>query len=276
MLVTLITCTGSRPEAFARCEYMMQQQTYKGPIDWLIVDDSYPETLMSIPKESNIKQRYFRGPIPWTPAINTQRPNMMKSLENINPETTAIFVIEDDDYFSPDYIETFLFLLNRFDCVGEANNKYYAIKSRSYKEWKNLGHASLCSTGLRYSSYQILYDAVNSGELFMDMAFWRKAFERNTESVLFIGLNVGVGIKQMPGRHGIGAGHDPEGQGFIKDPSFAMLRRWIPLEEDFNYYKAMGTRPDSDSPGLAIQKNYLTTIDNTSKKIENSVSLFKR
>jgi hypothetical protein len=276
MLVTIITCTGSRPEAFARAELQMQRQTYKGPIDWIVVDDSEPQTIMTIPKTSNIKQHYFRGPVLWTPSINTQRPNMHEALLHVNPESTAILVAEDDDFYAPDYIETLLFLLNRYDCVGEANNKYYAIKSRSYKEWKNLGHASLCSTGLRYSQYQILYDAVNSGELFMDMAFWRKALERNTKSVLFIGLNVGVGIKQMPGRHGIGAGHDPEGQGFIKDPGFDMLRRWIPLDEDFNYYKAMGSRPDADSPGLLIQKNYLTTIDNASKKIENSVNLFRR
>lgn len=276
MLVTLITCTGSRQEAFARCEYYMQRQTFKGAIDWIIVDDSEPRTVLSLDKSPNIKQRYFRGPVLWTPAINTQRPNMHEAMLHVNPESTAILVVEDDDYYAPDYIETLLFLLNRYESVGEANNKYYAIKSRSYREWKNLGHASLCSTGLRMSAYQTLYDAVNSGELFMDMAFWRKAFERASSNVLFIGLNVGVGIKQMPGRHGIGAGHDPEGQGFVKDPGFDMLKKWIPIVEDFNWYKDMAARPIVDSSGLAFQQNYLVTLNNASKKIENSVTLFQK
>jgi hypothetical protein len=287
-MITLITPTGARLEAFARCEEYMLRQTVKDPIQWIVIDDAEPRTKITIPKSSNIQQEYYRGPVLWTPHINTQRPNMHEALQHVNPKTEAIFVIEDDDYYAPNYLETLLWLLQKFEAVGEANNKYYAIKSRSYREWKNLGHASLCSTGLRMSSYQILYDAVNSGELFMDMAFWRKAFERGTSNVLLIGLNIGVGIKQMPGRHGIGAGHDPEGQEFKKDPSFDMLKRWIPIEEDFNWYKQIASQPCSNSPGLVFQKNWLTDKagnnpipvmgeqNNPSKKIENSVALFKR
>lgn len=282
MTITLITPTGARQEAFARCEYYMQQQTYKGDIHWIVIDDSEPKTAMTIPKNSNIRQEYIRGPIPWTPHINTQRPNMHEALLHVKRDTEAIFVIEDDDYYAPDYLEILLFLLQKFQAVGEANNKYYAIKSRSYKEWKNIGHASLCSTGLRGELYQVLYDATNSGELFIDMSFWRKCFERGIKNALIIGLNIGVGIKQMPGRHGIGAGHDPESQDFIKDPGFGMLRRWIPIAEDFEWYRQMALKPAEISPGLVLQKNWLTDAagnnpnKDSSKKIENPVNLFAK
>lgn len=278
-MITLITPTGSRPEAFARCEYYMQRQTFKGDIHWIVVDDSEPKTALSIPKNSNIKQTYIRGPVGWTQHINTQRPNMHEALLHVQRDTEAIFVVEDDDYYAPNYLEILLWLLQRFDVVGEANNKYYALKSRSYREWKNIGHASLCSTGLKGSVYQTLYDAVNSGELFIDMAFWRKCFERSINNVLLLGLNIGVGIKQMPGRHGIGAGHDPDSQEFVKDPGFDMLKRWIPIEEDFNWYKNVALRPAAPNPGLVLQKNWLTDPSQvpkigTSKKIDNPL-IFK-
>ncbi len=257
-MITLITPTGSRQEAFTRCEYYMQRQTYKGPIHWIVIDDSEPKTVLSIKPDSNIKVEYVRGPVAWTPHINTQRPNMHEAMLRVKPDTKGIFVIEDDDYYSPTYLETLIWMLNRFDVVGEANNKYYGIKSRSYREWKNVNHASLCSTALTYKAYQTLYDAVNSGELFMDMSFWRKAFERGHKAMLFMGVNNGIGMKQLPGRHGIGAGHDPEGQEFTKDPAFDMLKRWIPIQEDFEWYRQLAMRPTELSPGLQLQASWLT------------------
>lgn len=253
--ITLITPTGARQETFARCEYYMERQTYKDPIHWIIIDDAAPPTPVSLDPKGNIEQQYVRGPVAWTPHINTQRPNMHEALQHVREDSEAIFIIEDDDYYAPEYLETLMWLLGRYEVVGEANNKYYAIQSRSYREWKNLTHASLCSTGMRYSIFQTLYDAVNSGELFMDMAFWRKTFERGHKNALIINLNIGVGMKQLPGRHGIGAGHDPELQQFIADPGFDMLKRWIPIEEDVEWYRDIARRPPQDNPGLIYDRS---------------------
>lgn len=237
-LVTLITPTGARPEAFNQCMYYMNRQTYKGPIQWIVVDDAEPRQPMPAKLGNNITIEYHRGPKLWTPKINTQRPNMDLALNHVKGE--FIFVIEDDDWYHPSYLETFLWLMQRYDVVGEANNKYYAIKAKSYKEWSNLKHASLCSTGLKYSQLSILDEAINSGELFMDISFWRKCTEQQINAVLFMGLRLGVGIKQMPGRHGIGAGHNPEAQGFLSDMHMIVLEKWIGA--DVEYYKQMAAK----------------------------------
>ena len=38
-MLTLLTATGARPEAWAICEQLMARQTYAGPVRWVIVDD---------------------------------------------------------------------------------------------------------------------------------------------------------------------------------------------------------------------------------------------
>lgn len=253
-LITVITPTGLRPQAFARCEHYMQRQTYTGDIQWIVIDDAEPRTTLSIPKNSNIHQEYYRGPVPWKPGINTQRPNMHEALQHVEKDTKAIMVWEDDDNYHPTFIDTMMFLLQRFPAVGEANNRYYAIKSRSYKEWKNVNHSSLCSTAMWGKLLPVLYEAVNSGELFMDISFWRKVYEQGHNAILLLNANLGCGIKEMPGRHGIGAGHDPEGQGFTKDPGYDQLKAWT--GDDWKWY--MELAQSTPEPGTLKQQSWIT------------------
>ena len=47
-MLTLLTATGARPEAWAICERLMARQTYAGPVRWIIVDagpEAQPVTL---------------------------------------------------------------------------------------------------------------------------------------------------------------------------------------------------------------------------------------
>jgi len=38
-MLTLLTATGCRPQAWAICEELMRRQSYAGPVKWIIVDD---------------------------------------------------------------------------------------------------------------------------------------------------------------------------------------------------------------------------------------------
>ena len=235
-LVSLITCTGSRPLALSMCERFMARQTYKGPIQWIIVDDSDAAHPISskVIGAPHITQEFYRGPKSWRPGINTQRPNMDEGIKHVKGD--YILVVEDDDWYSPHYIETYLWLLTRYPVVGEGNSRYYALKDRMYKEWNNFRYASLCNTAMHAEMLPVLDEAVNSGQLFPDMEFWRKCNEKEIPNVILINLYLGVGIKQMPGRPGIGSGHHTNAvEGFIKDPGFNYLKKWVG-EEDARHY----------------------------------------
>lgn len=229
-LITVITATGARPEAFARCEYYMKRQTVKLPLQWLVVDDHYDKEPTRCTMDCQI---YIKGPKLWRPGINTQRPNLDAAIPYIKGD--YVFVWEDDDWYAPDYFEHMLRLLKHYKAVGEGNSSYYNIAARKWKQWKNLDHCSLCQTGFRAELIPRFEEAVNSGELFMDMALWRVFYCHHLKPFIFLNQNLVVGIKGMPGRHGIGAGHDPD-HTFISDPGFKKLDELIGLA-DSGYYK---------------------------------------
>lgn len=228
-LVTLITATGGRQEAFAQCEKYMARQTYKGPIQWIIVDDCEPATNITLPfgdyQNTWIRQEYYKGPKTWRQGLNTQRLNMDFAIPHVKGD--YVFVVEDDDYYREDFIEAYLKLLQLYPAVGEGNAKYYNISERMYKEWNNYGHASLCQTGFRKELLVVFEDAVNAGELFMDCTLWRLLRERNLKPLLFANQDYVIGMKGLPGRFGIGAGHQPIEQGFKRDPDFSILKAWV-------------------------------------------------
>lgn len=234
MLVTVITATGARPEAFARCEEYMKRQTYQGNLEWIVVDDYQEQpTKCTLPS-----QIYVKGPKPWRPGINTQRPNMDAALPFIHGD--YIFVWEDDDYYHPNFLEHYLRLLKSYSAVGEGNSTYYNIKERSWREWKNYTHCSLCQTGIRKELLPRLEEAINSGELFIDMALWRILYVHKLKPFIFLNQNLTIGIKGMPGRLGIGAGHTPDTT-FTKDPGFNKLEELIG-KDDAGYYKEMSMK----------------------------------
>ena len=236
MLVTLVTATGARPEAFARCEEYIKRQTYKGPLEWIVVDD-YQEkpTKCTLPC-----QTYIKGPKPWRPGINTQRPNLDAALPYIHGD--FIFPIEDDDWYSPNFLEQYLTLLRSYSIVGEGNAVYYNIRERSWRNWSNYNHCSLCQTGFRKEHLPRFEEAINSGELFIDCVLWRIFRDHKLKPFLFANQDLLVGIKGMPGRFGIGAGHTPD-TSYTKDPGFKKLEEMIGVADTAYYRKIVSSLP---------------------------------
>lgn len=231
-LVTVITCTGGRPEAFAQCEKYMLRQTYQGPIQWIVIDDCEPSTQLTIPY-GRIQQEYHKGPKTWREGINTQRLNMDESLKYVKGD--YIFVFEDDDWYSPSYIEAYVNLLQYYPAIGEGNAKYYNISDRSWKEWHNYRSASLCQTAIKKEFLPILDKAINSGQLFIDIQLWKNMLDGGHKPLMLVHQDYVIGMKGLPGRFGIGAGHQPQDQGFKHDPDFSMLRKWV--GDDWEWYR---------------------------------------
>jgi len=225
-LVTLLTPTGGRPDAWKLCERYMHRQTYKGPLEWIVVDDMLPM------QTCTRGQQQVCGPKPWRAGINTQRPNCDLLIQLAKGE--YIFWIEDDDWYAPNYIETMLYLLQRYDAVGEANNRYFALTDRSYIEFNNTRHASLCSTAFRRKFIPVMEEVINSGaNPFFDTGFWSRLVTGHENAMMILNTRLNIGMKQLPGRTGIGAGHhNTKAQGFTRDPMFEMLRNWVGADAD--------------------------------------------
>lgn len=236
-LISLITCTGTRPEAFALCEKWMGRQTaFKVfPFEWIVVDDG------PVPINCTMGQTYVRGPKQWEEGINTHRYNMDAALEKVRGD--YIFVIEDDDFYTPEYIETMIDLMRFVPVVGEGTAKYYNLKIPGYKEMRNREHASLCQTALRSTHKDLLYKAVHSGELYFDIHLWRTVIDSKIPSILVNDTALCIGMKGLPGRTGIGAGHKKEKRDYYLDAGGRKLKEW--LGSDAQYYESFLRKKDA-------------------------------
>lgn len=218
-MLTLLTATGARPAAWALCERWMARQDYAGPVRWIIVDDGPEPQPVTFRREG--WQLLLVRPSPhWAPGQNTQARNLLKGLAAVGPEERLV-IIEDDDWYAPDWLTTVAAELEHAELVGEHRARYYNVEQRRGRQLANTGHASLCSTAMRGSALRDFADTCRSRPKFIDLELWRRARGRR-----LLGGHRVVGIKGLPGRGGIGMGHDPDFKGEA-DVSGALLRRWI-------------------------------------------------
>lgn len=230
-LISLITCTGHRPEAFKLCQSFVQRQTYKGPVQWIVVDDSIsPKATPGTIRLPNtfIDRLVMPGPKEWQEGFNTQRDNMNAALRVAEGE--YIFIIEDDELYKPTYIERTLKLLQYASAVGEVSAKYYHVGLPGYKEMRNYIHASLCQTAIKKNLKETLLASINSGELYFDIHFWDQIRNKCIPAIMTADSNGVISMKGMPGRTGIGIGHKTKD--YILDPKLVKLKEWCGADTD--------------------------------------------
>jgi hypothetical protein len=229
-MITLITPTRDRPEAFALCEKYMARQTYTGPKQWIVADDG------DVPAKTTMGQMHVRRPVSSSP--NTLAPNLLEAIKHIDPSSEAIFFVEDDDWYSPMYIESLLPHLNGREIVGLGCHRYYNVHTRQWRIFNNTAHAGLCVTAIVPSMLDWLIQCCNgciadNDGPWVDIRLWcanpKYPYRKHDGYVLPNG-GLCVGIKRMPGRNGLGGGHgvgDPDG--FFSDCDWGMglLRDWI-------------------------------------------------
>lgn len=203
----------------------MKRQTYKKPYEWVVVDDGPESTLCTM------GQKYIRGPVTWYEGHNTQRGNMDAGLKAATGD--KLLFIEDDEYISPDYLSVYADMLNYTQAVGEACAKYYHIGMPAFMELHNQDSASLTQTGIRRELIPLMDRAVNSGEFFFDIFFWKKVHKEHVQAILFYEKNLLYGMKGLPGRHGLGGGHD-KNKGYMIDQGHTTLKKWLGV--DAQYY----------------------------------------
>ena len=217
-LITVITPTGDRPEAFALCERWMSQQTYTGRIQWIVVDDGVEPTTCTM------GQHYIR-----------QRPmnhhslcrNLRSAIPRIQGE--CIFVVEDDDYYAPHYLSTMVGRLQRADLVGEFGAKYYYLRHESFRHnHQSEHHASLCRTGMTRAVLGTLERCAQGWHPSVDLRLWR-SWNGSTFTWRDAGgtQSLCVGMKGVEGRQS--RGWKPS-RNAVADPDLMTLEKWVGKE----------------------------------------------
>lgn len=99
MKLTVVTCTGGRPELFALCRRWVERQTM-APTRWLVTTDcgDHPDApsadIVRIPDDFDVAQV-------GTPSRATRA--LVYALRLVEPDS-AVVIMEDDDWYGPRYI----------------------------------------------------------------------------------------------------------------------------------------------------------------------------
>lgn len=220
-MINILTATGARQKAWSICEKLMAAQTYKGEVNWVIVDDGpKPQVVYYEEAGGPDWSLTFLRPRPlWSPGMNTQARNLLAGLEYVDRRYPLV-IIEDDDYYAPDYIEFALAQLAGVDLAGETRARYYNIATRRWRHLSNTTHSSLASTVMQGAAIDAFAKACKSGDKFIDIRLWASVRRKR----LYEGGRV-VGIKGMPGRGGIGIGHREDFG--TRDVNDEVLKHWL-------------------------------------------------
>ena len=223
-MVTLITPTGDRFQSFALLETYMGRQTMKFD-QWIVVDDC------ENPTPCNLGQEVVRREPFWKNGDMTLPLNILTALPLVKGD--YILIVEDDDWYHPDYIKTMVEHLQNYDLVGEGLAHYYNVFNHQYKIHTNRDHASLCQTGFRNNVKELIQSCVKSNinKKFLDINIWKLPINK----IVFTDSTKCVGIKGIKGgRPGIGHGHH-NNMGRVDATPFNTLSQWI--GDDVNIYK---------------------------------------
>lgn len=214
-MITLLTCTGDRPELFRRQERWMVRQSMRWQ-NWIVVDDG------DHPTECTLDQKYIRLP-PGLPPTESFARNLRTAL-HAHAELRGsefVFMIEDDDWYGPHYVTSLMLALLDHDLAGESYARYYNVSQRSYYFCRNTSHASLCSTAFRAALIPRILPLIDDEDALLDIRIWSeidcsKHLQRTRHS---------VGLKGQSGRSGLTWAHD-SGR-FRADPDGVILRQWL-------------------------------------------------
>lgn len=235
-MIALITPTGDRPKQIQLCEEFMRKQDYKGKVLWILVDDCVPETTGNIGISGfsdNWTVIHIYPKVKWKLGDNSQANNILRGLDVLRYyPIEAVFIIEDDDYYSPQYLSVMMEKLKGFDVVGQQCTVYYNPVIRGWMRNGNYTHASLFQVAFSITVLPQFASVCRRRIKYIDMNFFRSMAHHKVN--LFNGQDLAIGIKGLPGRTGIGMGHRAEIK-MARDPEFLKLKELI--GEDYKYYE---------------------------------------
>lgn len=214
-MIALITPTGARAKQIQLCAQWMKAQTYTGDVLWVIVDDAEQKTTNFI--NNDFRERWIIEkvyPVPhWKKGQNTQKRNLLAAVQEIKNygDIDYVFIIEDDDYYSPQYLETMLQRVKGYAASAQTKTIYVHMPDFASKQFSNTKHGSLFETVFSIDVLNVFENTLKKGsEKFIDIYFWKNLLGNSKFTVNLFDeeKRLAVGIKGMGGRDGVGSGHD--------------------------------------------------------------------
>jgi glycosyltransferase involved in cell wall biosynthesis len=223
-VITIITPTADQPMGMALAERWMARQTVQ-PAQWIVADDGTIPATLTMGQEHIVRPRQHEG-------ARSLAGNILAALPHVRGDIVAI--IEHDDWYSPDHLETCISGLDYAEITGSSKQRYYHIGAQRWIVMRNIGSA-LCNTAIRATSLKYLesaaHTALQKNLIGLDRMLWDSLNGNGniTESETV------VGIKGLPGRLGLGMGHRPNASPkWTSDPNEYQLKAWI--GDDINLY----------------------------------------
>ena len=238
--LTVVTCTGDRPEAFALAEKYMARQTVK-PAQWLVLDDGTKPLL------GDLHKYYYYLPNFAGPGSMIRK--LKYILDNNLVLGSGLVFWEDDDWYAPTWLAMITEALKTGDVVGEGRAVYYNVHGRWWHDHGNMGHASLCETAVSRKFFPILQRLVDlSIDPYLDNRIWRHPGIKQTlvDPTTDGRTRLSIGIKGMPGRKGYGTGHNAIDRGGKRDPGLKKLTEFIGSDADL--YAGFSTAGQKSPP----------------------------
>ena len=240
-VVSLITATGDRPRALDLCAEWMHRQTWDGGVEWIIVDDGQEPYVPEYRRVGwwvrHIKRKHTG------PGLESFLGNVTAGVQSVTGD--VVLFIEDDDWYAPEHIEEMVARLEKHEAVGNNLQRYYRLPKRSYLEKQNGANvACLCQTGLRAEHAPLILDSVaecrQRGRFHVDVGFWARVRDSGLRRDVYLERPTTVGMKGLPGRSGLGLGHQGAGFGPYRwkdDQGAVKLREWV--GDDAGLYLAL-------------------------------------
>jgi hypothetical protein len=216
MFCTITPTRGDRPELLEFCKHQLQRMNIK-PAHSYFIDDK--------PSSGHVDlvTRVKKG-------IN----------QAINDGFENIYIIEDDDYYSPFYFSKLRLRLDGPSFIGIPHTLYYHIGLRQYKGITHPGRSSLFTTAFKSHVLENFHwpDDTNP---FLDLKLWEHAKKHKrmftTEyidsSLMFpaIGIKHGIGLCGGSGHNRMKYQND--------DPDLEFLKRHVDSDAFYFYQRLM-------------------------------------
>lgn len=223
--VTLITPTGDRPGSFALLERWIGRKTFQGRMQWLVIDDG------QVPTVCTMDQHYVRRLRQPTDPRHTLPVNLLEALPRI--ESDRVLIIEDDEWYAPEYVEFMSRHLAEIRLVGLRVSHYWCLRRRAWLELVHPRHASLCRTGFRTSMSNEVAAACRHMVAPVDLLLWR-AWGETYGVLLDERGHLNASVKNVPGRRRLsrmgGWQPDPHGDVFASWSSREVADAYLSLQ----------------------------------------------
>jgi hypothetical protein len=252
--VTIITPTGDRPLPFTLCELYMSRQTFAGRVQWLVIDDGQTPTPIEFTRDGWTVQHVCRLRTPSDPP-HTLTKNLQAAIPLVKAD--KVIIVEDDEWYSPEYIATTAGWLDEHDLVGQGRSIYCHIQTLRWVRNHNHRHASLCKTGFRAHLLERLHACCEEPDPRVDSRLWRWPGKKCVHVPGWDDQPLAIGFKGMPGRRGTMRDHIPDTRRYRSARAFDdTLSGWMG-DEDASLYRTIHQdvtsppHPEAESPPFA-------------------------